>query len=111
MKLLLKSTSILFFVLSLGSCCTQKEITTKTPLTCQGIVHLSENGCPYYIEITRSQEDGITVGGKIYPVELKDSYKKKGLKLAFNAVVSRAPSPADCAVDGVAVISEVVVIP
>jgi hypothetical protein len=47
---------------------------------CQGIVHLSENGCPYYIEITQSLIDEIAVGNKIYPVQLKDSYKKKGLK-------------------------------
>ena len=80
-------------------------------LKCQGVVHVSESGCPYYVEITQSTLDGIAVGSKIYPVELKDSYKKKGLKLAFNAVVSKAPSPADCAVDGVAVLSEVVVIP
>jgi len=80
-------------------------------LKCQGVVHVSESGCPYYVEITQSTLDGIAVGSKIYPVELKDSYKKKGLKLAFNAIISRAPSPSDCTIDGVAALSDIVVVP
>lgn len=111
MAISLKIVPIIFFVLGMSSCCSPKKITLKEPLSCQGIVHLSENGCPYYIEITESLVDGITIGTKIYPVEIKDSFKKKGLKLAFNAVLSRAPSPSGCGVEGVAALSNVEVVP
>jgi hypothetical protein len=74
-------------------------------------MHLSENGCPYFIEITQSQIDGLAVGSKIFPVQIKDSFKKKGLKLAFNAVISRAPSPSECSVDAVGALSNISVVP
>ena len=111
MSIFLKFIPLIFLSFLLNSCCTQKEFAKEDTFMCQGIVHLSENGCPYYIEITQSLMDGIAVGNKIYPVQLKDSYKKKGLKLAFDATVSRAPSPADCSVDGVASLSNVEVVP
>jgi hypothetical protein len=108
---ILKSSYILIYVLLFCSCSSQKELYSKALLTCKGIIHLSENGCPFYLEITQSTMDEIPVGSKIFPVELKDSYKKKGLNLAFNAVLSKAPSPKDCKIDGVASLSDVVVIP
>ena len=111
MSISLKIAPIIFLVLVVSSCCSQKKLVIKEPLSCQGIVHLSENGCPYYIEITESSVDGIAIGSKIYPVEIKNSFKKKGLKLAFNAVLSRAPSPSGCGVEGVAALSNVVVVP
>ena len=74
-------------------------------------MHLSENGCPYFIEITQSQIDELAVGSKIFPVQIKDSFKKKGLKLVFNAVVSKAPSPSECSVDAVAALSNISVVP
>jgi hypothetical protein len=108
---IVKLISLSSLLILFSSCCTQKELVQADSLNCQGIVHLSENGCPFYVEITSSTQDGISVGGKIYPVELKDNYKKKGLKLKFNATVSRAPSPIDCAVDGVAILTDIVVVP
>jgi hypothetical protein len=111
MTIFSKIILLLFSSLLLSSCCTQKKIAKKDSLMCQGIVHLSENGCPYFIEITQSQVDGIAIGSKIYPVQIKDSFKKKGLKLAFDAVISRAPSPSDCNADGVASLSNIIVVP
>ena len=93
------------------SCCSNKNLPVNSAYNCQGIVHLSENGCPIYIEITNSQVEGIITGNKIYPVELADKYKKKGLNLRFLATVSRAKSPEGCAIDGVAAVSSISVIP
>lgn len=110
MKTFAFSTFALSLLLFINSCCSQKELS-KTNQSCQGIVHVSENGCPFYIEITSSNVDGIAVGNKIYPVELKDTFKKKGLRINFNATVSRAKSPEGCSIDGVAVLSDLVVVP
>lgn len=111
MSISLEKISLISLLLVVGSCCSQKKLAEKESTSCQGIVHLAEDGCPYYIEITESLAEGISVGSKIYPIQIKDSYKKKGLKLAFNLVVSRAQSPTDCYVDGVASLSNIVVVP
>lgn len=111
MKTFVFSTLALTLLLFINSCCSQKELTKTTHLSCEGIVHVAENGCPFYIEITSSNVDGIAVGNKIYPVELKDTFKKKGLRINFNATVSRAKSPEGCSIDGVAALSDVVVVP
>lgn len=111
MKLLFSFTLLLSIVFAAGSCCSHKDLPVSFAYNCQGIVHLSENGCPIYIEITSSQVEGINVGNKIYPVDLADNYKKKGLNLQFFATISKAKSPEGCFIDGVAAIGSVTVIP
>jgi hypothetical protein len=93
------------------SCNSTKDLPDSNNSNCQGIVHLAENGCPIYIEIINSTADGITVGNKLYPIELATKYKKKGLKLSFFATVSRAKSPEGCAIDCVASVGSVQVVP
>jgi hypothetical protein len=93
------------------SCTSTKDLPVSYVTNCQGIVHLAENGCPVYIEITNSSVDGIVVGNKLFPVELATNYKKKGLKLSFFATVSRAKSPEGCAIDCVASVGSIQVIP
>lgn len=111
MKLLFSFTLLLSIVFAAGSCCSHKDLPVSLAYNCQGIVHLSENGCPIYIEITSSQVEGITVGNKIYPIDLADKFKKKGLNLQFFATISKAKSPEGCSIDGVAAIGSVTAIP
>jgi hypothetical protein len=111
MKLLFFLSLFASVVFGSSSCCSHKDLPVSFAYNCQGIVHLSENGCPIYIEITNSQVEGINVGNKIYPVDLADKYKKKGLKLEFFATISRAQSPEGCSIDGVAAIGSVNAIP
>jgi hypothetical protein len=111
MKLLFSLSLFVSIVFGTGSCCSHKDLPVSIAYNCQGIVHLSENGCPLYIEITNSQVEGINVGNKIYPVDLANKYKKKGLKLEFFATISKAKSPEGCSIDGVAAIGPVTAIP
>ncbi len=72
----------------------------------KGTIHLNESGCPYYIEINKCLVSNIEYLGKtIYPIQLDDKFKKKGLKLKFNLNLSRAPSPANCQIDYVVSLS------
>jgi hypothetical protein len=48
---------------------------------------------------------------KLYPIDFKDNYKKKGLKLSFNFTYSKAMSPENCSLDGVIVLNNIDVIP
>ena len=111
MKLLFSLSLFVSLVFGTVSCCSHKDLPVSLAYNCQGIVHLSENGCPVYIEITSSQVEGINVGNKIYPVDLADNYKKKGLNLQFYATISKAKSPEGCAIDAVAAVSLVSVVP
>jgi hypothetical protein len=111
----MKYVQFILLVISLNwlilSCNSTKDVPTTSNSNCQGIVHLAENGCPVYIEITNSSAEGIAVGNKLYPVEFDTKYKKKGLKLSFSALVSRAKSPEGCSIDCVASVSSIQVIP
>ena len=76
-----------------------------------GTVHLSANGCPYYIEIQKTKNtnnDKINYQFKnIYPVNLEEKYRKDGLKIHFNYNISRAMTPAGCSVDAVVSVENV----
>ncbi|MFM7661708.1 MAG: hypothetical protein ACKO6A_03510 [Bacteroidota bacterium] len=111
MSTFLKSIPLFILLLFVGSCCSQKELSNKKNSMCEGIVYLSQNGCPYFIEITESSIAGIDVGNKIYPVQLNEKFKQNGLKIIFDALISRAPSPSDCMVNNVVVLSDIKVIP
>ena len=96
-------TLILFSVLICSiSCSSQKEIVengTKKSETVQivkGTVHLSGEGCPFYIT---AKVDGQLM--KLYPFNLEDSFKIDGLKIKFSYNLSRAMQPENCQVDKV----------
>ncbi len=74
-----------------------------------GIVHVAENNCPYYIEVVEGVKDDLHK--KLYPINFKNNYKKKGLKLSFVYTYSKAMSPENCSIDGVVVLDSVQVIP
>ena len=45
-----------------------------------GIIHVNENQCPVYIEISEALNQGISIPfTSAYPLNLKDGMKKKGL--------------------------------
>lgn len=91
---------ILLLICSCGSAKNQNSDQTKVTTIYTGTVHLSDNGCPYYIEINKCFVSNLYyLGKKIYPIQLDDKFKKKGLKLKFNFTLSKAMSPADCNVD------------
>ena len=48
---------------------------------------------------------------KLYPIDFKDNYKKKGLQLSFVYTYSKAMSPENCSIDGVVILDSVQVIP
>lgn len=77
-----------------------------------GMIHVSEGGCPFYIEISEALNPGKAIDfQKVYPVNLKDSMKKKGLKVSFNYTLSKAMSPEGCTADAVVQIEQIQVIP
>lgn len=77
-----------------------------------GIVHVAENGCPYYLEIPKALNHGLAIDfTKVYPVNLKDGMKKKGLKVSFTYSLSKAMSPEGCGADAVVQIEQIEVIP
>jgi hypothetical protein len=77
-----------------------------------GIVHVAEEGCPYYLEIPEALNPGKAIDFKrVYPVNLKDSMKKKGLKVSFNYYLTKAMNPEGCAAEAVVQIDHIEVIP
>ncbi len=74
-----------------------------------GIVHVAEASCPYYIEVIDGAKEDLHK--KLYPIDFKDNYKKKGLKLSFVYTYSKAMSPENCSVDAVVILDSVQVIP
>ncbi len=77
-----------------------------------GIIHVNENQCPIYIEIPENLNPSINVPYKtVYPLNLKDGMKKKGLKVQFTYTVSKAMSPEGCSADAVVNLDEITVIP
>lgn len=77
-----------------------------------GMIHVSEEGCPLYIEISEALNPGKAIDfRKVYPVNLKDSMKKKGLKVSFNYTLSKAMNPEGCTADAVVQIEQIQVIP
>ncbi len=105
---------ILFLVI-LSSCRSTKNQNsdqTKESAIYMGIVHLNENGCPYFIEISTCLVSNLSyyIGKNVYPIQLDEKFKKEGLKVEFNLTVSKAPSPADCQIDYVVSLDNVSVI-
>lgn len=105
-----------FFLLSITalffSCGTAKKANTDKASTAgnyYGTVHLSANGCPYYIEIQKSKNTNLEKESfkNVYPVNLDDKYRKDGLKIHFNYNISRAMTPAGCTVDAVVSVDNV----
>jgi hypothetical protein len=77
-----------------------------------GVVHVAEDGCPYYIAIPEAlNKDKAVDFARVYPVNLKDGMKKKGLKVQFSYTLSKAMSPEGCIADAVVQINEITVVP
>ena len=56
-----------------------------------GTVHLSDTGCPYYIEANINKAIRL-----LYPINLEEKFKVEGLKIKFRYGRSKAPSPENC---------------
>jgi len=80
--------------------------------TCIGIVHVNEEGCPLFINISEELNPGKAIDfHKIYPLNLKDGMKKKGLKVKFSYTLSKAMNPEGCTADAVVQLESIEVIP
>jgi len=77
-----------------------------------GIIHVNEGGCPWYIAIPGTLNPGIKLDfSSVYPINLKDGMKKKGLKVKFSYTLSRAMNPSGCTADAVVQLDTITVIP
>lgn len=84
----------------------------ETSATLVGIIHVNENQCPVYIELPAALNPGISMPfNTVYPLNLKDGMKKKGLKVQFTYTVSKAMSPEGCSADAVVQLEEIMVVP
>ncbi|NBU91277.1 MAG: hypothetical protein EBS17_00395 [Flavobacteriia bacterium] len=105
------------FVSLLVVCCGAKKTITNSSMEESnkkfvGIIHVNEDGCPWYIAIPDSLNPGATLDfSRIYPVNLKDGMKKKGLKVEFTYTLSRAMNPVGCTADAVVQLDTITVIP
>jgi hypothetical protein len=103
---------ILIVFCSCRSAHNQNSNQGAVPKSFTGIIHVNENGCPIYIEISNClvSNQAYYIGKKVYPVNLEDKFKKKGLKVHFNLTVSKAPSPEGCNSDYVVSVEDLSVI-
>lgn len=106
---------LVFFILF--SCKTKREIPDNSSSENEfnpiiGKVHLSENGCPYYIEVEQVFVSNLSyyLGKKLYPVQLNQEYQKNNLFIRFNPTISRAPSPESCPVDFVVTLENISIV-
>lgn len=77
-----------------------------------GIIHLADDGCPFYIEIPEALNPGREITfTKVFPLNLKDGMKKKGLKVKFDYTLSKSMNPEGCNADAVIQIGQICVIP
>jgi hypothetical protein len=77
-----------------------------------GIIHVNENQCPVYIEVSEALNQGISIPfTSAYPLNLKDGMKKKGLKVQFSYTTSKAMSPEGCSAEAVIYLDQINVIP
>lgn len=91
---------------------TSAQATNDSSNKLIGIIHVNENQCPVYIEIPVDLNPGINVPYQtVYPLNLKDGMKKKGLKVQFTYTVSKAMSPEGCSADAVVQLDQITVIP
>ena len=112
----MKSILILFVIWGLCSCkCAKKQYEATKDKGLEeliGIVHINENECPQYIELSADLNPGVTLNfTKVYPINLKDGMKKKGLKVKFTYTLSKAMQPEGCNVDAVIQLNSIEVIP
>lgn len=87
----------------------KSELVTKNGAY-SGILHLNENNCPLYIEVTQ-QPRADTSFRTFYPIDLETKYKKKGLHMTFDITLLKAPNPEGCAADAVVKMSNINVVP
>lgn len=106
-SIFLLSITALFFACGTAKKANADNASTKGNY--YGTVHLSANGCPYYIEIQKSKNTNIEKESfkNVYPVNLDEKYRKDGLKIHFNYNISRAMTPAGCTVDAVVSVENV----
>ena len=95
---------LILFLLLICSCRSAKNQNSdqgNETTIYKGTVHLNNNGCPHYIEISNCFVSNLSyyIGKKVYPITLDEKFKKEGLSLNFNLTVSKAMSPTDCQVD------------
>ena len=112
----MKSILIFIILASLLSCKSSKRLpkndmpTDSTSLI--GIIHVNENQCPVYIEVSEALNQGISIPfTSAYPLNLKDGMKKKGLKVQFSYTTSKAMSPEGCSAEAVIYLDQINVIP
>ncbi len=97
--------------------CKSTKVTAPEPsvfgnIQIVGIIHINENQCPAYIEVKDELNPEVAVPfHTVYPINLKDSMKKKGLKVQFSYTLSKAMTPEGCNVDAVIQLDEIIVIP
>jgi hypothetical protein len=106
----------LLVALSLMSCKSTKKTSAQAMNEPSnqliGIIHVNENQCPIYIEIPENLNPSINVPYKtVYPLNLKDGMKKKGLKVQFSYTTSKAMSPEGCGAEAVIYLDQINVIP
>lgn len=116
LHLTMKICITLLMALSLMSCKVTKKTNTQAMNEPSnqliGIIHVNENQCPVYIEIPVDLNPGINVPYlTVYPINIKDGMKKKGLKVQFTYTVSKAMSPEGCSADAVIQLDQITVIP
>ena len=70
-----------------------------------GVIRLKTPGCPVMIEVTKGD-----LFSTAYPVNLDKQYHKEGLKIKFDFLPSRAPSPESCTADMVISVANVEII-
>lgn len=102
----MKNIFLIFGIVILASCKTGENAVedvidvTDTPeetvidTRVLGTVHVSDTGCPVYIE-------AVTETGKLkmYPVNLEDKFKVEGLRLKFNYNPVKVSQPEGCITD------------
>jgi hypothetical protein len=101
----MKTVYVILITLFLLSCKATCKINNEEGNNTIGIVHLAEDNCPHYILISKGGVE--LINKKVYPINLEDKFKKKGLKLSFLFTYSKAMSPENCTVDFVVALDSV----
>lgn len=99
------------FALLILSCKSQFDATagsesqTDSGQKYTGIVHVKQDNCPNYIEITSGPD--ITATKKVYAINLAKKYLKEGKKIHFDFTYSKAMNPEGCNVEAVVVLNNI----
>jgi len=70
-----------------------------------GIVHVNQENCPNYIEITKGPDSPSPK--KVYAINLAKKYLKEGKHLHFDLTFSKAMNPEGCNVEAVVVLTNI----